>query len=105
VRHLDAAGLGAVGAGESSFFVAEQFAFEKSAGNRRAIHLYPRTCLPGRTGVNHARDNVFARATFSLDQYRDVGAGDFGQALPQSPHGFGAAEYDGIGGHLAQGLD
>ena len=105
MRHLDAAGLGAVGAGEGSLFVTEQFAFEKRAGNRRAIYLYPRTGLPRRGGVDHAGDDVFAGATLSLDQHGDVGAGDLGQPLPQSPHGLGAAEYDGIGGHLAQGLD
>ena len=103
MRHFDAARLGAVGAGEGSFFVAEQFAFEKRAGNRGTIHLHPWTGLPWRSAVNHARNDVFAGAALSVDQHGDVGARDFCQPFAKSPHGFGAPKTTDSGGISPRG--
>ncbi len=105
MRHLDAPRFHAIGAGEGSFFVAEEFAFQQRAGNRWAIHLHPWSGLPRRSGVDHARDNVFAGAALSLDEHRDVGAGYLSQPFAQGPHGFGAPEDDRLGRHLAEGLN
>ena len=105
MRHLDASGLHAVGAGEGSPFVAKQFAFQKCPGNSGAIDLHPRTGAPRRCGVNHARDDVFARAALALNQHRHVRGGQLGQAVPHRLHSFGATEHNAVGRHLPQRLD
>ena len=78
VRHLDAARLHSVGAGEGSFFVAEKFAFEQGPRNRRAIHFHPGPGAPRRSRVDHARNDVFAGPAFALDQHGNVGARQLG---------------------------
>src|ERR1700722_6489258 len=105
MRHFNAARLRAVGAGEGSFFVAEQFAFEQGTGNCGTIYFDPRTGLPWRRGMDHARNNVFARTTLSVDEHGHVGSGDLGQTFTKSSHRLGRTEYDGVRRHLPKGLD
>src|SRR5260370_5439360 len=86
VGQFDASGLHAIGAGEGYLFIAEQFTFKQGAGNCRTIHFDPGTRLPGRSGVDHARDNVFAGAALSVDEYGNVSASDLGEAFTKGPH-------------------
>ena len=51
--------------------------------------------------MNHAGDDVFAGAAFTLNEYRDVGAGELVQALAEGTHCLGVSEDDGVGGDLA----
>ncbi len=94
MRHFDAPGLHSVSAGEGSLFVAEEFALQQRARNRRTIHLHPWAGLPRRSRVNHARDNIFSRTALSLNQHRDVRARDFFQTLAQRAHGLRTAKND-----------
>src|SRR5262249_41368896 len=57
------------GAGEGSFFVTEELAFQQSARNRSAVECH-KAVLAARSGlVNRPRDDFFARARFPLKQY------------------------------------
>src|ERR1700675_1054429 len=105
VGHFDAAGLGAVGAGKGSFFIAEEFAFEQRSGNCRAIYFDPWTGFPRRGAMDHARDDVLASAALSVNKYGYIGASNLSQALTERSHGVSGTEDDGIGGHFAEGLD
>jgi len=55
--------------------------------------------------MNHARDDVFARSTLSLDEYGNIRARQFCQAVPDGLHAFRAPEHNGIGRHFPQGLN
>ena len=54
--------------------------------------------------MHHARDDVFSRAAFALNEYRNVGAGDFFQALADLTHGVRAAKNNSIGRHVTDTL-
>src|ERR1700722_9193545 len=105
MRYLDAAGLHAIGAGEGSFFVAEEFAFEQRARDCGAIHFHPWPGAPRRPSMNHARDDVLAGSALALDQHGNVGAGQLGQAVADVLHGLSPAEDNRIRRHFPQGLD
>src|SRR6266516_1940013 len=94
MRHLDAPRFRSIGAGESAFLISEQFTFQEGPWNRRAIYLHVGPRLPWRQTVNHAGDNVLPRPTLSLNQYRDVGAGYFGQTVTHRTHCLGTSEHD-----------
>ena len=81
MRHLNSTGLGAEGAGEGSFFIAEKLTLEQGPRNGGTIHLHPRTALPGRRSVNHTGDDIFAGTTLSLNEHRNICAGNFGEPL------------------------
>ncbi len=51
--------------------------------------------------MDHAGDDVFARAALPLDQHRHIGRGHFVQAFPQSLHRLGAAKHHRIGRNFA----
>ena len=55
--------------------------------------------------MNHARDDVFARSAFALDQNRNVGPSQFREAVAHCLHRFGAAEHDCVGWHFPQRLN
>src|ERR1700722_7182692 len=55
--------------------------------------------------MNHARNNVFARPALPLDQHRNIGAGQFGQAVADGLHGLGESKNDRIRRHLSQRLN
>ena len=84
--------LGAIGAGESALFIAEQFALQQRARNRRAIYFHVWAGTPRRKPVNHAGDNVFAGAAFALDENGNIRSGDFGQPFAQQAHRVGFSE-------------
>ena len=100
--HFHAPRLRSVGAGEGAFFVSEEFAFQQRAGDRRTIDFDERTAPPRRKPVDHTGDDVFAGAAFALNQNRNVGAGDFVQAVAQRLHDLRATEYDRFGRKLSQ---
>ena len=105
MRHLHAAGLHAKSPGEGSLFVAEELAFKQRARNRGTIHLHPRTGFPGRSGVDHASDDVLAGAALPLNEHGDVRAGNLGQPLAKSLHDIGAPKHDRLRRHLSKRLD
>src|ERR1700687_3714268 len=69
---LQASDLLRDGSGESAFFVAEQFAFEKPGGNGRAVESDKGMITSWAQFVDGARDQLFACAGFSEDQNRGV---------------------------------
>src|SRR6266849_3787817 len=103
--HLYAARLGAIGARKCAFLIAEQFALQQGARNGWTIHFYPRPHLPRGCRMDHARDDVLTRAALSLNQYRNVGAGQSRQALVDSQHRFRTPEHHRLRGILSQWLD
>src|SRR3954462_8180499 len=105
MRHFDAPRLYAIRSGEHSLFVPEQFAFQQRSGDRRAIHFHPWTRPPGRSGMDHARDDVFASPAFTLDENWYIRTRQFLEAVVDREHAFGAPEYDQFGWHLSQRLD
>src|SRR5258708_17150235 len=72
------------GAGERTFLVAKQLAFEKSQGNGCAIHLYKRLTLASAQVVNCASDHLFAGARLALDEDRRVGRRNDSNTLEHS---------------------
>src|SRR5258708_10368424 len=60
------------GAGERTFLMAKQLAFEKAQRDGCAIHLYKRLTLAGAQVVNCASDHLFAGARLALDEDRRV---------------------------------
>ncbi len=69
VRFFKPADAHCAGAGERTFFVAEQFAFQQRFGNRRAIHLDHRPVRPRAPRVEDIGDHFLARAAFAGDQH------------------------------------
>ena len=87
IRHLKQAGLGRIGSAEGAFFVAEQLAFEKIFGKRRAVDVHPGFGIAARVMVNGARDHFLAAAAFSGDQNGCVGEGDLFDLREKHTHG------------------
>ena len=54
--------------------------------------------------MNHARNDVLPRATFPLDEYRNIGAGQFDKTIADGEHAFGVPENDSLGRHFSQRL-
>src|SRR6516164_3343838 len=104
VRQLNTAGLGTIGAREGSLFVSEQLAFEQGAGDRGAVDLDVRAGAPGRPAMDHACDDVFARAALAMDKNRNVGSGDLVESRPERLHRIGMPEDDGLRGNLTDRL-
>src|SRR5208337_1911692 len=104
VGQLDPPWLGAKGAGEGSFFVAKQLAFEQRSGNRRAVHLYIGTTLPRGQSMDEPGNDVFSGAALAGDQNRNVGGGHFAQPRTNRLHDLRVTKNDVIRGNLAQCL-
>ena len=105
VCHLHAARLGAVGASERASFVAKQFALQQRTRNRWTIHFHPRPHLPRGCRMDHARNDVLARAALSLNQHRDVCTGQPRQTVAHSLHRFHTSKHHRLRGILPQWLD
>ena len=73
---LEFAGLGGLGAGEGTFFVAEQGGFEQVFGNRGAVDRHEGFGAARRVGVDVAREHFLAGARFAGQQHGGVGVGD-----------------------------
>src|SRR5580704_12297896 len=56
--------------GERTLLLAEQLAFDQRRRNRRAVDRYKRLVTPSALMVQELRDQVFARAAFTFNQYR-----------------------------------
>ena len=72
ITELELAGLGLVGAGERSWFIAEQLAFQQITGYSGAIHFQEDTIGTGRRFMDQMRQDFFARATLAQQEYREV---------------------------------
>src|SRR5262249_42780376 len=73
VRHLEAADFLRDRARERAFLVAEQLAFEQIERNRGAVHFHERASAARAERVDGPRDELFARAGLSLNQYGRMG--------------------------------
>src|SRR2546430_14898109 len=60
-------------AGERSLLVAEELRLDQLLGNRRAVHLHEALAAAQAVAMNGPRDQLFADAAFTGDQYRRVG--------------------------------
>ena len=54
-------------AGESAFFMSEQFAFQQSGRDRGAIQLYKRAASAGTHAMNRARNQLLTCPGFPQD--------------------------------------
>src|SRR5258708_21385006 len=54
--------------------------------------------------MHHARDNVFACSTLSLDEDWNIGAREFGKPIVHGLPGLGSTKNDGVGRHFPQRL-
>src|ERR1700722_12368087 len=68
VCELKQAGLGRIGAAESAFFVAKQFALDEVFRERGAVDINPRAASAMRRFMDRASDQFFAGTGFSGDQ-------------------------------------
>ncbi len=93
LRHLEAARLAIVGAGERALFVAEDFRFEERVGQRGAVECLELPLTPARQVVDHPRDELFARSGGPEDQHRDVGLGGGPNPLEDDEHFLVAADH------------
>src|SRR6266481_1222311 len=76
VRHLEAADLLRDRAGKRAFFVSKKFAFQQIEWDGGAIQLDEGAPATRAEVVNCARDQLLARAGFSLDQNGGIGRRD-----------------------------
>src|SRR5205085_8868500 len=56
-------------AGERSLLVAEELRLDQLLGNRRAVHLHEALAAAQAVAMNGPRDQLFADAAFTGDQY------------------------------------
>ena len=95
---LEPAGLGAEGAGESAFFVAEQLGLDQGFRERTAVHRHKRPVAPGAEVVDMACHQLLAGAGFANDQHTGFARGDLLQVGEQ---GLGFRVFE----HLGRGAD
>ena len=76
MRELELARLARHGAGKGPLLMPEQLGFQQVVGNRRAIDRDKRPVGPIAQRVERAREQLLARAAFTLEQHRGVGATD-----------------------------
>src|SRR5581483_11227937 len=67
---FEAARTPLVGAGEGPALVAEEFTFEQTLGQRRAVNRDVGAAAPGRVLVDRARHDLFAGAAVAPDDHR-----------------------------------
>jgi hypothetical protein len=70
MRGLNQSGLRLPRVGEGATLKAEQLRFEQAVWNRCAIDVYEWSTATGTPTVDQAREQTFARARFTLQQYR-----------------------------------
>ena len=80
------AGAVPVGSGEGAFQCTEEFAFEKSRSNRPTIDSHERLLFTAAVLVDHAGEDLFARAGLAFNQNRRVGGGDLEDVLADVDH-------------------
>ena len=85
VRQFESANSLGYGAGERTFLMPKQLAFEKAERNRSAVHLYKRMTLARAQIVNCASDHLLAGARLTLDQDRRVRRRNDSNALQAQP--------------------
>ena len=73
---LELADVTLIRAGEGSFFVTEEFAFEQRFGQRRTVDGKKRFLAALAVVIDGSRDQFFAGAAFAEDQHRGVLRGD-----------------------------
>src|SRR5581483_4520345 len=73
VRQLEASDPAREGAGKRAFFVAEQFAFQESQRNRRAVDFDEGLVPPRAEIMERPREELFARAGLAGDKHGRVG--------------------------------
>jgi hypothetical protein len=79
-------------AGERTFFVAEQFAFQKLLGNRGAIHREERLFAAVAVMINRAGDKFLAGAALAGDERGGVARGDLADEFENLLHRFAAPD-------------
>ena len=85
------------GAGESAFFVAEEFGFEQVARDRRGVDGDEGRVLARAVAVQRARHQFLAGAGFAVDQHRGVGGGQAADGAEDFLQGSALAEDLGHG--------
>ena len=88
-----------VGAGEGSFFVAEEFAFEEGFGDGTAIDGDEGPVFAVAALVDGAGGHFLAGAAFAEDEDGGIGGGDFADGFKDGPHFRAGADhaFKGIG--------
>ncbi len=76
VAEFEFAGLGVRGAGESSGFITEQFAFEQVGGHSRAIHFEEGAVGARRELVDQAGEHFLAGTALTKQKHRNVDVSD-----------------------------
>jgi hypothetical protein len=64
------------GTGKCAFFVAEQFAFQQTRGNSRAVQGHKKLLVAAAGAVNGASDQSLSRTGLAQNQHTRVAAGD-----------------------------
>ena len=83
---LEQARLVGDGAGEAALLVAEELALHQLGRNRAAVDRHERPVAPRPGLVDHARDELLARAGLAGDVDRRLAARDLGDHLAQLLH-------------------
>src|ERR1700730_12361639 len=87
VSKLYATRLRTIGASESTFFIAEEFALNQRPWDGRATDLHKRSVSQWRLRMNQLGKHFLSRATLPSKQDRNVGARGFFQFLADFAHG------------------
>jgi hypothetical protein len=87
VSKLYATRLRTIGASESAFFIAEEFALNQSPWDGRATDLHKRSVSQWRLGMNQLGKHFLSRAALPSKQDCNVGARGFSQFLADFAHG------------------
>ena len=75
-----------IGAGETAFAMAEEFALHQLGRDRAAIDRHERAGGTRAEVMHHTRDQLLAGARFAADKYRGLAARHFGDGLPDQLH-------------------
>ena len=85
------------GAGEGTFFVAEEFALDKVFGQRSTVELDERAVLAGGVAMHGAGDEFLAGAVLALNENGGVSLGDAADELAHLLGGSGSTEDFALG--------
>src|SRR5258706_1128505 len=84
MRQLESSNPSGYGAGERTFLMAKQLAFEQAQRDGSAVHLNKRMALARAQVVNCASDHLFAGTRLALDEDRRVRRRNDSNALEHS---------------------